>query len=175
MLKVGVESKCLDFSVSKIRETGHSSFPLFILINFSPLFRFCLSSSFLVDSFPNNCHGKWFRNPELLIYKRWSCPGYGIGKWREKFWENMCSYNLALNNYATIEFGFLGAEDLTVQYSGPWTLPPRSACIFKRNINTAHTGQTAIWLDGFILQQTVSPWVETWAKGQETPVQFPVK
>jgi hypothetical protein len=74
-----------------------------------------------------------------------------------------------------IELGFLGAEGLKDQCFGPWTCWPRSACIFKRNINTAHVGHTAAWVDGFILHQTVGPWVEIWAKGQEIPIQFPVK
>lgn len=73
------------------------------------------------------------------------------------------------------EFGSLGADGLTDQCSGLWTLQPRSACFLKRNINTAHAGHTAAWVNGFILQQTVGPWVEMRAKGQETLVQFPVK
>lgn len=74
-----------------------------------------------------------------------------------------------------IESGFFGAEVLKDQCFGLWTFWPRSACTFKRNINTAHAGHTAAWVGGFILHQTVGPWVEMWAKGQETLVQFPVK
>lgn len=74
-----------------------------------------------------------------------------------------------------IELDILGAQGLKDQCLGLWTFWPRSACILKRNINTAHAGYTAAWVDGFILHQTVGPWVEMWATGQETPVQFPVK
>lgn len=58
-----------------------------------------------------------------------------------------------------------------------WPVSPlaKKCMHFKRNINIAHIGHTAAWVDVFILEQTVGPWVEMWAKSQETQVKFPVK
>lgn len=64
MAEVRGKPKCLDSRVSKIRETEAFLLPPLPPLLTSPHGLNPASSSLLVDSFPDHCHGKWFQGPK---------------------------------------------------------------------------------------------------------------